>query len=64
MTVRVLRLLEYVYPNHEGAEADMARWSMPANGTKALSSRDVGEYTISSTTMLPRTVGPDEEGED
>jgi len=31
--VRVLRLLEYEYPDLETAAADMDRWGIPANGT-------------------------------
>lgn len=32
--IRVLRLLEYTYPDNEMAEQDMARWSMPPIGTR------------------------------
>lgn len=56
MTVRVLRLLEYVYPNHERAEEDMNRWCIPADGTKPF-----GTVKISSTTMSVRTYTSDEE---
>lgn len=61
MTVRVIRLIEYVYPNHEEAEKDMGRWQLPANGRKTLGPHN---HTITSTTMLPRTVGADESVEE
>lgn len=31
--IRVLRLIEYVYPDAQTAEMDMSRWSIPAIGT-------------------------------
>ena len=33
--IRVLRVLEYVYPDAKTAEQDMARWQIPANGSYA-----------------------------
>jgi hypothetical protein len=33
MPVRVIRFLEYEYPDHEAAELDMAMWGVPANCT-------------------------------
>jgi hypothetical protein len=36
MTIRVLRLLEYEYPDIETADADMGHWYMPANGSRVL----------------------------
>lgn len=32
--IRVLRLLEYTYPDNQSAEDDMGRWGVPANGSK------------------------------
>ena len=34
--VRVLRLIEYTYDTPQRAEEDMAKWQMPANGTRYL----------------------------
>lgn len=36
MTVRVLRFIEYIYDTPELAENDMAKWQMPAIGTRYL----------------------------
>ena len=33
MPVRVIRVLEYEYTDHETAEHDMAMWMVPPNGT-------------------------------
>jgi hypothetical protein len=43
---RILRLLEYVYEDAKTAEADMARWQMPAIGTKR-----IGFMSIKSTIL-------------
>jgi hypothetical protein len=32
--IRVLRILEYVYADNKRAEEDMARWQVPAIGTR------------------------------
>lgn len=32
--VRVIRILEYDYPDQATAETDMARWSVPPNGVR------------------------------
>lgn len=32
--VRVIRVLEYDYPDQDTAEADMARWGVPPNGVR------------------------------
>lgn len=34
--VRVLRIIEYIYDTPEQAELDMAKWQMPAIGTRCL----------------------------
>lgn len=69
MTVRVVRILEYVYPDHETAEKDMRNWNVPQNGSvrrgggigRVLGVRtQMSEYIITSATMTPRTVSPDE----
>jgi len=55
MTVRVIRILEYTYPSHERCEQDMQRWKVGANSVQRH-----GDMTISSATMMPRTVAEDE----
>lgn len=56
MTVRVLRILEYVYADLESAEADMKNWGVPAVGTVRRGGGRYKSYLISSTVALPRTV--------
>jgi hypothetical protein len=56
MTVRVVRLIEYVYPDHETAEKDMGHWGLAANGRKTCGPNHV----ITSAIMLPRTLQADE----
>jgi hypothetical protein len=56
MSVRVIRILEYVYPDHSRCEQDMQRWAVGAN-----SAQRHGDMTISSATMMPRTVGENEQ---
>lgn len=34
MTIRILRLLEYIYEDNESAEKDQALWQVPAIGTQ------------------------------
>jgi hypothetical protein len=67
--VRVIRILEYVYPDHETAEEDMRRWNIPENGSVRLGGgtrhiegrrETVKSYIITSATTSPRTVGTDE----
>lgn len=69
MTVRVIRILEYVYPDHETAEEDQRRWNVPPNGSVMrgggkghFGGRDytTKKYMITSATMSPRTVQADE----
>lgn len=52
--IRVLRLIEYVYDTQERADADQARWSMPATGW-----RRVGDMTIRSTIITDLNFGED-----
>lgn len=49
MTVRVVRVIEYVYDNYAEAEKDMSLWNAPANGVKRFNA-----YSIlrSATTFL------------
>lgn len=53
MTIRVLRVLEYEYPNAETMIADMERWGVPANGTSPYS-----HSPIRSSTFPPQVVHP------
>jgi hypothetical protein len=46
MSYKVLRLIEYTYPNVEAADADMKRWGVPPVGAKAVVR---GTTTIRST---------------
>jgi hypothetical protein len=60
MTVRVLRLLEYVYPDLETAQIDMERWHVPPTGSRSHKSYGTERFetagvTITSCTMMPRT---------
>ena len=50
--IRVLRLMEYVYPDVESMEADMGCWAIPANGKRSLG---ICGKSISSA-VLPLTV--------
>lgn len=55
MPVRVIRVLEYEYPDHEAAERDMQNWGIPANGTKFGPVRS-GWAKIRSATTFPAMV--------
>jgi hypothetical protein len=48
--VRVIRVLEYEYPDHAAAEDDMSRWGVPANGVCVMGRAAV---TIRSATTFP-----------
>jgi hypothetical protein len=73
--VRVIRVLEYDYPDQATAEADMARWGVPPNGVRSgwgypdglrgsADRRGIGT-TIRSTTTFPETMPhQDEESDD
>ncbi len=49
MTVRVIRVLEYEYPDHETAERDMANWKVPPTGSWSVRAG----RTIRSATTFP-----------
>ena len=53
MAVRILRLLEYVYPDLEAAEQDMARWTLksPPNNPNRMRS-----VTLPIETFLPEAM--------
>jgi len=53
MPVRVIRVLEYEYPDYETAERDMRGWVVPANGVWGPSSRRGSGPTIRSATTFP-----------
>jgi hypothetical protein len=55
MTVRILRLMEYTYPDNERAERDMMRWAIPPIG-----GRLHGDMTIRSTILTNLNFGEDE----
>ena len=56
--VRVLRLLEYEYPDLETAVADMDRWGIPPNGTNPRSSFVKHPARIRSTVIGPLPGAP------
>lgn len=65
MPVRVIRVLEYEYADHQAAERDMSCWSVPANGVRNPSGvRDRGPMIRSATTfpaMVSESIQPQEE---
>lgn len=52
--IRVLRLIEYVYDSQERADADQARWQIPA-----ISWRRAGDMMIRSTILTDLNFGED-----
>jgi len=56
--VRVLRLLEYEYPDLETAVADMDRWGIPPNGTNPARSFVKYPARIRSTVIGPLPGAP------
>lgn len=54
--IRVLRIIEYTYDNNQRAEEDMARWQVPAIGT-----RRHGNMTIRSTIITDLNFDPVDE---
>jgi hypothetical protein len=56
--IRVLRLIEYTYPDNETAEADMQRWGVPANGSKKWGKHD--DKVIRSTIIIDLDPEPDD----
>jgi hypothetical protein len=68
--VRVIRVLEYDYPDQETAERDMARWGVPPNGVRSgwgqPNVRGLMFHTgtvIRSATTFPETMPHQEEEE-
>ena len=61
MTVRVVRILEYIYPDEETAIADMARWQVQ-NGT--YHPRGLGNPMTITSAVLPLTLLQAEERQD
>ncbi len=55
MAVRILRLMEYVYPDHEAAFEDMTHWAVPANGEKSFGQAD---RRIESAVLPPAVFDP------
>lgn len=55
--VRILRLLEYTYPDLAAAEEDMARWSAPANGVVAF--RPTAPRRKIRSTIIGPTASPE-----
>ncbi len=53
-SVRVLRLLEYTYPDTEAMADDMARWGVPANGEKLFGRID---RRIKSAVLPEKVIG-------
>lgn len=53
MSLRVLRLLEYTYPNVEAMESDMGKWAIPANGIRTLG---MGQGKAIKSATLPLEV--------
>lgn len=51
--IRVLRILEYTYPDAEVAISDMGRWGIGANQTFTSGGRGT---TVRSATMLPESL--------
>lgn len=65
--VRVIRVLEYDYPDQATAERDMANWGVPPNGVRHGWGGDgySGPGTsIRSATTFPETMPAQDEGTD
>lgn len=64
MSVRVIRVLEYEYPDFKSAEADMAKWGVPANGATIRPPGSVNGRAhwslIRSATTFPATVNDEQ----
>lgn len=54
--IRVLRLLEYTYDSVETMEADMAHWTIPANGARNPGSTAKPARLIICSATLPLEV--------
>lgn len=55
MPVRVIRVLEYEFANHEMAEQHMENWGVPANGTAVFgrSGTEARQFKVRSATIIP-----------
>lgn len=58
MPVRVIRILEYEFADHEGAERHMSNWAVPANGVTQFGRSHTNRtlITIRSATTFPTFV--------
>jgi hypothetical protein len=50
--IRVLRILEYNYPDYEEAEEDMKNWQTPAWGPKQFGDKVIYSAILPPTTEL------------
>lgn len=60
MTIRVVRVLEYSFPDLEAAEAHFANSFVPTNGVRVVAGNKVKPMTIRSATTWPEQVEKDE----
>lgn len=58
--VRLIRVLEYDYPDQETYEADIVRWQVPANGVRRGWGTKVGVIIRSATTLVETMPHQDE----
>lgn len=58
MTVRVIRVLEYSFPDHKAAERTLASGFVPANGVKVIGGQ-AGSTVIRSATTWPEEMAPE-----
>jgi hypothetical protein len=63
--VRVIRVLEYDYPDQDTYERDMGRWVVPPNGVWRVRHATRAQTTIRSATTFSQTMPhQDEESDD
>jgi hypothetical protein len=58
--IRILRIIEYTYPDNETAEEDMGRWQIPAVGIY----KPGKDKTIRSTIITDLNFGENEDATD